>query len=310
MQVDILNPLASFSWESCLKVDELDGSARPQAWFNHAECILFKDTLFTKIKVLKETSSDGEVLFAFTSDFSSWKELALPTEYAAFTHYCSQLVLVAGKELPTGTPTGKLWVSDDGSDWRPSHLPPLSIPRSLTTAVNTGSPEYLLVAGGMSMTFDPIDVVEVLVGEEWVACRQPLPEASFGFSSTLHNGSLFLVSEPTIRYCRLDSLLAACGLAGFAAYSPPEDMWRSFKTSLTKPYPVSYGRYLLMVGMLGHKCIEAYSPEMQEWVRVGTLPNGFLVYYISQVIPTREILVFGGNPPGVELLKASVKREF
>jgi hypothetical protein len=82
-------------------------------------------------------------LWESNNDFSHWNRLSpLPS---GLSTYHSQLVLVGGQL--NGCPTNKVWVSDDGYSWNTS-LPSMPTAREFPIVVNTGTPEYLLVAGG------------------------------------------------------------------------------------------------------------------------------------------------------------------
>jgi hypothetical protein len=195
--VDLLNPLATLQWR---RRGELNcGYAFP-------DVVQFKGKL---------VASSGRL--EADSDFSHWKELDAPSYCSSLSIYHSQLVLVGG--YISGRPTNKVWVSDDGYSWNTS-LPPMPTARMWPTVVNTGTPEYLLVAGGHPSFL----VVEVLMeGQWWSLPSLPYyqPHSSYLISATIHGGTLHIGGA----YCDLQSLLASCQTPNGTVRSDPDGLW-------------------------------------------------------------------------------------
>ena len=73
-----------------------------------------------------------------------------------------------------GSATNRLWVLDGQSHWM-QPLPPMLTKCYGASAVSTGN--HLIVAGGLSDE-DPLDIVQVYDGHEWMKA-QPLPKACY-----------------------------------------------------------------------------------------------------------------------------------
>ena len=73
-----------------------------------------------------------------------------------------------------GSATNRLWVLDGQSHWT-QPLPPMLTKCYGASAVSTGN--HLIVAGGLSDE-DPLDIVQVYNGHEWMRA-QPLPKACY-----------------------------------------------------------------------------------------------------------------------------------
>lgn len=172
----------------------------PESATTKSERVMWKNKIYVALMAIREDASTEHhvkffsKLLVLSPDISSWNVIAtLPwvTEFALSTYH-SKLVLVGGKEQSVFSKcTNKLWASGDGINWQPS-LPPMPTKRFSPVAVNTGDPEYLVVAGGVVPFSHMIaDVAEVWLGKEW-ATLQPLPLRYHNIAHTLHNGNLFL----------------------------------------------------------------------------------------------------------------------
>jgi hypothetical protein len=194
--VDLLNPLVSFVWEK--------RGSYSEALYN---VIQFKDKLILQ---------DDHYLWESSCNFSHRNLLpSLPSRHPGLSTYHSQLVFVGG-QLSDGC-TNKVWVSDDGCSWNSTSLPPLPRAKAWPTVVNTGAPEYLLVAGGWPPS--QVLVVEVLMeGQWWTLPSLPSP-FYHGCQSIVHNGNLYIDNV----HCDLQALLASCGNPNRAA---PDNLWR------------------------------------------------------------------------------------
>ena len=148
---DMLNPLATIEWETCWELEApgriYDGAIRS---------VLQNGKLYVGINKMA-----GMVL-EFSDDLAAWKVLPpAPVTHFGLSSYHSQLVLVGGRL--NGTTSNKLWMYDDDT-WHCS-LPPMPTCRDDPAVVNTGTPEYLVVAAGGNAA----KVVDVLVGRQWVS---------------------------------------------------------------------------------------------------------------------------------------------
>jgi hypothetical protein len=201
--VDLLNPLATIQWKR--------RSGFPE-YVN--DVVQFKGKL-----IASGGTYIADRLWEADSDFSNWKTLEqdLPTCDFGLSTYHSQLVLVGGEI--SGRPTNKVWVSDDGYSWNTS-LPPMPTARRWPTVVNTGTPEYLLVAGG-----DPCEkVVEVFMEGQWWSLLSLsyniLPYHDYT-PATIHGGTLHICNA----YCDLQALLASRQPPNSSMISDPDGLW-------------------------------------------------------------------------------------
>lgn len=194
MQADPLHPLATILWEKCCTV--------PGEGQVHSECVLWNSKIYVGL-VHKGSKTDAgdEIwtpkLLVFSSDVTSWEVITtLPIREFALTTYRSKLVLVGGRDQRSFV-TNKLWTSDDATNWQPS-LPPMPTKRFSPVAVNIGTPEYLVVLGGMTNipSINCLAAVEVLVEEQWFKLW-PLPLSYYNIRHTLHNGNLFIIGSAT-----------------------------------------------------------------------------------------------------------------
>ena len=249
---------------------------------------------------LQEQQS-GKV-YSSNADLRSWTSLSVPGDIVRFGlgTYHSQLVLAGGKNISARRKVSDVWASDDGTNWQQSEsLPPLSVACSMPAIINTGSPEYLLVAGGYDSISEPLIRVDVLMEKQWVSIK-PLPKLCCVSSSTIHNGNLYIIGSKSRWdymypiYCRLDSLLAACVQARTGEKSvTTAELWKP----LNCPFPVScsasFNKQLLLF-VPSVLTIFAYSPLVQSWVHVGDFPKHFQPK-LSVVLPSGECLVITGR---------------
>lgn len=248
-------------------------------------------------------------LYCIAADLCSWEKLTTANvENYALTCYQSQLVLVGGTCMSTMKALRKLLVSTAGTNWQPS-LPPMPTSRSESVAFSTGQPEYLVVAGGVGDTNRPVDVVEVLVRNEWFSlCPLPLPCCQVRVA--VHYGNVYLMGGPGSYYCqvfcRLESLKAACAQA--SAGRSDIKLWGYFRSERRIYSPVSFGGHLMEIGRRSDSNIHAYFPSTQSWVHVGDLPSS-VSSTTTLVTPSGELVVIGRqtNSEVFTVLKASLR---
>ena len=176
--VDILSPLANLHW---------DGSC----------CDWPGDILPTQVVLLGGkyyvgTTSGPAELYCSTTDLSSWTTLPVPgVKRFSLGTYQSQLVIVGGIHS-SGQVVRDLWASEDGTKWQQSEsLPPLLRACYRCTVINTGNPEYLIIAGGCN-EYRALDTVCVLIEGQWFLLKH-FPEPCGQISFTIYNGNLFLL---------------------------------------------------------------------------------------------------------------------
>ncbi len=223
-----------------------------------------------------------ELFISSLDSLSSWTTVETPTCSSALTTYHSQLVLIGGKESSSTEVTNKLWISEHEviMNWKSSLLPPMPTRRYCSSAVTTGTPESIIVAGGMG-EHGILDTVEALVQEQWSTC-QPLPESCHYISPTIHNGKLYLMGGIpqgyAVFYCDLVSLISSSQCEQTLASS----LWNRFNACERYSIPVSMGQHLIA---MRRNTINAFSLHSESWIHVEilvtsraaiVLPNGVL----------------------------------
>ena len=225
------------------------------------------------------------------------------------------MVLVGGRERDTDMITNKLWTLKGGTNWQPS-LPPMPTSRYYSSTLNTGSPECLVVSGGLDSGETLVNVVEILKDNEWSSV-QPLPEACSSLKSTLHKGRLYLMGGlgqgPSVFHCKLESLLNEDYTQEM---SHSIGLWSELQIHLEFSSPSSFANQLISTGgwLSGDYSSEicAYSPHTLSWLHVGNLPIE-LSSTATIVLPTGELMVLGGwrvSRRSSRVFKASLKGDY
>ena len=260
--------------------------------------------LHGKVYVLVGSQGTCYILTISTADFKSKRvaEVKIPnlnTNHSALATFHSQLVLVGGNRpnYYDGV-VNSVWVSSDGTDWQPS-LPPMPTSRRCVTAVNTGgTPECLIVAGGLDSRERRLRTVEVLLEDQWFTV-EPLPfpcwhsntyTVPFSSECALHNGNLFFKTDRCdghhfLMHCKLESLIAACK----STSKSKATVWKLLDLPHCVDAITSFGGFLMcrIERRLWYDSEAfAYSTITQSWFRVE------LVYIIfdSLALPTGEIV--------------------
>ena len=198
-------------------------------------------------------------------------------------------VAVGGFHSSTYECTDLLFTSDTGLQWQPS-LPPMPTKRSHTSSVSTRSPEVLVVAGGEDSGGLELNVVELLLGDQW-STVDPLPAPCWNMHSTLHDGNLYFIGgegqDDTGYTCSCTSLISSCG----TNTTTDTPLWRQFKAPSGYAAAVSYSSHLVSIdpGCI----IRAYSSVSQSWVEVTSTGNRSHEYtnsMVAAVLPTGELV--------------------
>ena len=239
-----------------------------------------------------------------------WDVCHTPIERYALTTYHSQLVLVGGWKPSVLEPTNKLWTlsSDAGMNWQPS-IQEMPTKRWGASAMNTGTPEYLVVAGGVGIYDSALDKVEVFTGKKWCTV-EPLPELHFYLKWALHKGKYYLCggypTNSAVYCCDIKSILKSCEQSG--VNTTPFPLWSQFPVPSEFSSLVSFGQNLISIAYNSSPDVVALSPLNQSWVHVGKLPVA-LDSAASIVLPTGELLVIGGISLYSSVLKATLRGE-
>lgn len=310
--MNIFHPLAEFHWTEASQLPHI--GSLPQ-------CTLLNGKLYVLGMQHKLYACSN------TEELLSWDLYTVPARGSGLGTYRSQLVLAGG------TSTNKVWVSDEGTNWSLS-LPPMPTKRYRPCLVNTGSPEYLVIAGGFEDSRckaernSTVLEVEVLVGKKWLMI-QPLPKPYYYCLGPLvHNGILYLNlvdrSKASISYiyCKMETLVGVC--AEVSSHRTPKNSgfeWKeltghgedtsccltAFKDKLIAlaiPNLLVYwdGGYTGIIPLYAY--LVSFSHEASSWVNVGESLDGISA---ATYLPSGELVVVGfRNRQGV-LLKASTR---
>ena len=258
--------------------------------------------------ILTERDESGDVLYISSTDLHSWTTTTLPYNGLSLTTYQSMFVAVGGCHPSTEEPIDLLFTSDTGLQWQPS-LPPMPTKRSHTSSVSTRSPEVLVVAGGQGSGGKGLDVVELLLGDQW-STVDPLPTPCLDMQSTLHDGNLYFIGGEgqglTVYTCSCTSLISSCD----SNTTTDRPLWRQFMEPLGYAAAVSYSSRLVSIDS---RCIiRAYSSVSQSWVdatSTGDRSHQSTVYTISvaaAVLPTGQLVC--ADKDGVYKVKLSGER--
>ena len=281
MAVNIFHPLATLNWV------ELKWPARHNLQNVLPSSVLLEDKIYYGVHASRDTS----FIYTLTTDLKVWSCFDVPQPGLrdfTLTAYHSQLVLVGGRTSDWKV-SNKLWVREGGSrSWQQS-LPPMPTPRRRVCAVNTGLPEYLIVASGKGRSSDSLlDTVEVLMGDQWFSLPS-IPKPSSDMSAIIYNGNLYFMRG---FYCTLESLLSSCVLAENGALDKEDPLWKDLH--MTYAYQaVSFGQQLVGVDTHYTGAVYAFSFLTDTWAHVEFFPRSIFFAESSIVTPARELVLIG-----------------
>ena len=232
---DMLNPLATIEWETC--------------WELQAPGRIYDGAIRSVLQNGKLYVGMAGMVLEFSDDLAAWKVLPPPpvTHYG-LSSYHSHLVLVGGRL--NGNTSNKLWMYDNDT-WHCS-LPPMLTCRDDPAVVNTGTPEYLVVAAGGNAA----KVVDVLVGRQWVSCAAPWVATVCAIAgASVHNGNIYFTGSFFLAYCQLGSLVKACVQPD--GVSDTKGIWDLVPVPVGMEYRsrmgiVAYGKFLICYNRYGH----------------------------------------------------------
>ena len=256
--------------------------------------------------ILTEKYGSSDALHTFSNNLRLLTTTTLPYQGMSLTTYQSMFVAVGGRHLSTSEPTDLLFTSDKELQWQAS-LPPMPTKRSITSSVSTRSPEVLVVAGGEGSGGRVLDVVELLLGDQW-STVDPLPAPCFYIHSKFHEGKLYFMGGAgqgdTVYTCSYTSLMSSCD----NNTTTDRPLWRQFKAPRDYTTAVSYSSRLVSID--GDCNIRAYSSVSQSWVEAtstGDRSHVYTKYVAAAVLPTGE-LVCARSYGGVYKVKLSGER--
>ncbi len=227
-----------------------------------------------------------------STDLHSWTTTGAPYDDSSLTTYQSKFVLVGGRHPSTWEPTNSLFTSTTGLDWKPS-LRAMPTRRTRPSSVSGGSPEVLVVAGGIDSHYEYLDVVEVLLNNHWTTADS-LPSSCYDMRSTFHEGNFYFTGgtgkERILFICTLESVIASSS----NGRTTPLTIWRTVTTSThTRAIASSLSN---LIGMDEYSKVRIYSNKTEKWIETtsegdepGQKNNDELI--ATAVLSTGQLLV-------------------
>ncbi len=213
---------------------------------------------------------DGYGRLHISTDLHSWTTTHAPYDWSSLTTYQSKFVLVGGLHPSTDEPTNSLLTSTTGLDWKPS-LRAMPTPRYWASSVSGGSPEVLVVAGGMGSHYEKLDVVEVLLNDHWTTADS-LPSSCSDMRSTFHEGNFYFTGGAGKReilfICTLESVIASAS----NGRTTPLTIWRRVTTSTNTIAMASSLSNL--IGIDGYSKVRTYSNKTEKWIETTSEGDG------------------------------------
>ncbi len=205
----------------------------------------------------------------------------------SLTTYRSQFVTVGGCYGNCGRASNQLFTSYTGLVWQPS-LPPMRTKRYYVSSISTRSPHVLVVAGGHGYNTVTLDIVELLLEEQWHTV-DPLPKPCRGMAATLHQDEVVFTdrNSATIFKCDCTLLISSCTESNTTTTDTP--LW----TLLVAPhkYTTTISYSLRLVSIHCHGMIRVYCNISKSWVTVARLNDIYL--YGATVLPTGDLVIAG-----------------
>ena len=242
------------------------------------------------------TGVGPDVVYISFTNLHSWTETRLPYEAMSLTIYQSKFVAVGGRDPSTRVATNTILASTTGRQWEPS-LPPMPTKRYYTSSVSTTSPDVIVVAGGEGSDESMLNIVEVLMTDQWITI-DPLPAPAYDMVSTVHEGNLYFITRGdtpnTLMTCSCTSLISSCTDSSRTS-STDSPLWSQFQAPGGRQSMVSVASQLDIIDRSG--TVRGYSSTTQSWVEAsiaGDRPDDYDYYTTTTVLPTGEILYCNG----------------
>ena len=250
-----------------------------------------------EVVILTSHHNLNDQLF-ISSDLRIWTTSNLEYFYMSLTVYQSKFVLVGGCYSSARICTNIVLTSTTGEEWEPS-LPPMPTKRYDTSSVSTGSPEVLVVAGGVGVGSNHLDVVEVFKDDQWTTANS-LPAPCHKVHSTFHDGNLYFIrgtyQHATIYTCSCASLISSCEKS--SSHTSNRQLWRKMRGPGSTAI-ISHSSRLISIGDRG--IVECYSSTHNSWIEAtseGDTRHNFSSLVATCVLPTGDI-VYANSTDGI-----------
>ena len=251
-------------------------------------CVVLHDI----VAVLERKVGDCDRLHVSSISLDSWTVTSLSYYGTSLATYQSKFVVVGGCHPSTCEVTDQVLTSTTGEDWQAS-LPPMPTKRSETSAVSDPSSEVLVVAGGRLSNGSGLDVVEVLLRNQWNTTYS-LPSPCYGMRSTFLDNNFYftgrLAETKVIYTCSCVALITSCQTSNES--TTISQAWITISNYFDNFAIVSYSSRLIGISRSG--TMSAYSSDMKSWVgtsSVGYRKEEYITRLAAAVLPTEGIVV-------------------
>ncbi len=144
-------------------------------------------------------------------------------------------------------------------------------PLSWPSSVSGGSPEVLVVAGGIGSHSEDLDVVEVLLNDHWTTADS-LPSSCYNMRSTFHEGNFYFTGGygkiEILFICTLESLISSAS----NGRTTPLTIWRTVTTS-THTFAIASSLSNL-ISMDKYSKVRIYSNKTEKWIETTSEGDG------------------------------------
>ncbi len=164
------------------------------------------------------------------------------------------------------------------------------------SSVSGGSPEVLVVAGGLGSHHEDLDVVEVLLNDHWTTADS-LPSSCWDMRSTFHEGNFYFTGgankEEILFICSLESVIASAS----NGRTTPLTIWRTVTTPTAITAIASYLSNLIGIDI--YSTVSSYSNRTEEWIETTSEGDGPAKEYngwiATAVLTTGQLVMANSN---------------
>ncbi len=163
--------------------------------------------------------------------------------------------------------------------------------RSRMSSVSGGSPEVLVVAGGIDSSGEYSDVVEVLLGDHWMTADS-LPTPCWDMRSAFHKGNFYFTGghnkKNILFICSLDSLKESAS----DNRTTTGTVWREIATPIQSFAITSFLSNLISID--AQSSMRSYLSTARSWIKTtskGDIPHHHSVYTSAAVLSSGQFVI-------------------
>ncbi len=232
----------------------------------------------------------GDSLFlCSTPELNEWKVVPTNYEFSSLTTFESKFVTTGGYDHERECMSNEVR-SFDGNLTYLRNLPGLSTGRKRMSTVSFTlfNSEYLLAIGGQNSKKARVNVVEILVEDQWLSL-DGFPGTSVTMKCTVYSDHVFILGdERKVFYCNVRAFLHDKDKHNL--------VWKCFQASHCPLAMLSFGRRLITVDELA--TIRALFDSKEKWIEITSRDNissTLSTNIITAVISTGQLIVGYGN---------------